>query len=75
MPLVSDMLEGWRLNEVSSGPYHVRCVNETYGLWQVSGANGVCGISGPGGAVMCNREVAEQLCTAANDGQLSVING
>lgn len=67
----NETLDGWRLNRINCGPpFHVELVGP-YRLPQVEDARGTCALTGPNGAVFCARiEQAEELCRAANAGEL-----
>lgn len=71
MPLIAATNEGWKLNRFSCGPpYKVETVGP-YKLHQVCDARGTVAVGGPGGAVFCaSEEQANELCAAANAGQL-----
>lgn len=71
MPLPPSFLEQCSINRINVGPPYV--VNEIGPYrFQVCDALGVVAVSGPGGGVFCDsRELADQLCAAANEGYIS----
>ncbi len=73
MALINGFPKGWRINRIGVPPYRVELVGP-YELPQVTGANGVVGLSGPDGAVFQSSiEQAEKLCKLANAGQLEKV--
>jgi len=71
MALVSQNLDGWRLNRINCGkPFHVEMVGP-YKFPQVCDERGCAAVSGPSGAVFCRtKEQADILCEMANSGEL-----
>lgn len=59
------------LSAIASPPYHVRCVNEKYGAYQVSGSNDIVAVTSTRGGAFQSKELAEQLCQMANEGTLT----
>ena len=71
MALVSDSIEGWRINLINIGPPYVIDIVGNMELPQVCDERLVVALSGPGGAVFCaSMQQAQLLCDMANAGKL-----